>query len=351
LKIEHLTAPSYEELRPFKAPRTDTFPVYDDLPKLLVARREHPDDDIAFVMAVCASYAYGDASTLATMMTRLGLEQNRCLMASVYVDALFLTSVAYVIQSRDGRVVIVCYRGTPPTSAITWLTDFQVEPVTVEIEFPEGVEAPGPYRVHGGFYRNVRSTRYQVMGTLKRAIDGYSVQPGGDKLEHGLEALYLTGHSLGAASAELLATMLVTDPDYAEIRSRLRAVYTYGAPMIGNPNFARACSGYDFLRRNVIRYVYEDDIVPQVPPTECGHFEHFGNELQFTAATGGWHQNPSPRAQIGDLAAMLATPASIVAREFKFTHRFRFKASIADHFPQFYIDTLTPARVRSEFGD
>lgn len=349
MKIEHLTAPSYEELRPLKPPRTDGFPVYQNASELLLSARNHPDPDIAFVMVVCASYAYGDTSTLAMMMTRLGLEQNECFMVSLYVDALFLTSVAYVIQSRDGRVVIVCYRGTPPTSAITWLTDFQVEPVTVRMEFPDDVREPGPYRVHGGFYRNVRSTRYQVIDALRRAIDGRSVRPGGGKLEHGLEALYVTGHSLGGASAELLAAMLCTERAYAEIRSRLRAVYTYGAPMVGSPSFARACDEYDFLRQNVIRYVYEDDIVPQVPPKECGKFEHSGYEVRFTPEDG-W-QHGDPRRQIDDLAAILATPASFLAREFKLTRHLRFKASIADHLPQYYIDKLTPPDVRSEFGD
>jgi hypothetical protein len=28
------------------------------------------------------------------------------------------------------------------------------------------------------------------------------------------------------------------------------------------------------------RYVYANDIVPQVPPTESGRFEHFGREYQ-----------------------------------------------------------------------
>jgi hypothetical protein len=347
VQVQHLTAPSYEQLRPLKPARTDTFPVYPNLLEMLVETGEHPDPGVAFVMAVCSGYAYGDAATLAMMVTRLGLERSHCLMVSVYVDALFLTSVAYVIQSPDGRVAIVCYRGTPPTSAITWLTDLQVEPVTIAMEFPGDSARRGACCVHGGFYRNVRSTRYQVVGALARAIDGHSVQPGGEKLEHGLEALYITGHSLGGASATMLAAMLSTDPAYVEIRSRLRAVYTYGAPMIGNPSFAGACE--DLLGPSAIRYVYEDDIVPQVPPTECGKFAHFGYELQFT--DGDWRHNATPRGQISDLAAMLSTPASILAGEFKFTRHLHFKASIADHFPQFYIDRLTPEGVRSEFGD
>ena len=94
-------------------------PVYPDLVQRLVTTTAVPDDDIRFVLAVCSAYAYGDADTVATMMDRLGLTRNRCRMISEYVDALFLTSAAYLIQSHDGRVSILCYRGTPPTSLIT----------------------------------------------------------------------------------------------------------------------------------------------------------------------------------------------------------------------------------------
>src|SRR5436309_1705469 len=101
-------------------------PVYSDLVERLVTTSGVPDDDIRFVLAVCAAYAYGDVSTVATIMDRLGLTRNRCRMISEYVDALFLTSTAYLIQSHDRRVAILCYRGTPPTDLITWLTDAAV---------------------------------------------------------------------------------------------------------------------------------------------------------------------------------------------------------------------------------
>jgi len=85
-------------------------PVYPDLVERLAAVPAVPDDMVRFVLAVCSSYAYGDAGTVATMMDRLGLTRNRCRMISEYVDALFLTSTACLIQSHDGRVAILCYR-------------------------------------------------------------------------------------------------------------------------------------------------------------------------------------------------------------------------------------------------
>lgn len=147
-------------------------PVCPDLAQRLVATTAVPDDDIRFVLAVCSSYAYGDAATVAAIMDRLGLTGNRCRMISEYVDALFLTSTAYLIQSHDGRVAILCYRGTPPTSVITWLTDLEVEPVKIQVPAPSGM---GVGDVHGGFYRNVRSTRFKIVQLLQDAIDGKSV--------------------------------------------------------------------------------------------------------------------------------------------------------------------------------
>src|SRR5438270_5338812 len=147
-------------------------PVYPDLVDRLAEPAAVPDPAIRFVLAVCSSYAYGDAATVATTMDRLGLTRNRCRMISEYVDALFLTSVAYLIQSYDGRVAILCYRGTPPTSAITWLTDFEVEPATIKVP---ALSANGIGEVHGGFYRNVRSTRFKIAELLREAIAGRSV--------------------------------------------------------------------------------------------------------------------------------------------------------------------------------
>jgi hypothetical protein len=357
MKLDHAEAPSYEKLRPYKPERTDTFPVYPDLVDRLVQADDQPRDDLRFVMAVCSAYAYGEAATVAMIMARLGLQDNTCLMVAEYVDVLFLTSTAYLIQSRDGRVVILCYRGTPPTSAITWLTDLQVDPVMIDMQFPEPLEDSAgfaEYAVHGGFYRNVRSTRYEILDALERAIDGRSVRhEGGGELEHGLEALYITGHSLGGASAAMLASMLLTDTTYKPIVDRLKAVYTYGAPMIGSPGFAQACEGVPFLKERMIRYVYANDIVPQVPPAESGPFEHFGQEYQYKPAgnDGSWHHNKTPRTQMRNLVELLTTPLTVVAKAFTPTRHIPFHASLSDHLPEYYLDALTPAGVRSEFGD
>jgi hypothetical protein len=330
-------------------------PVYPDLGQRLVTTTAVPDPDIRFVLGVCSAYAYGDVDTVATIMDRLGLTRNRCRMISEYVDALFLTSTAYLIQSHDGRVVILCYRGTPPTSAITWLTDFEVEPVTISVPTPSGA---GVGEVHAGFYRNVRSTRFKIVELLQGAIAGRSVLDpaanlGDEPPEAGLEVLYVTGHSLGGASAALLAALCAAEPvKYAAVLQRLRAVYTYGSPMIGNPTFADACNKDAFLGDKVIRHVYANDVVPQLPPSASGSFSHFGQEYRYTppGPKGSWHHSP-PRTQLRNAVELATAPLAVLAKLVRRTQHVPFHASLSDHFPQYYLDALTPDALGSEFGD
>ncbi len=287
-------------------------------------------------------------------------------MISEYVAALF-TSAAYLIQSRDRRVAILCYRGTPPTSAITWLTDFEVEPVTIEIPGPKG--AP-ERRVHGGFYRNVRSTRSRSLSSCSRhstrrrcsgrrttSRTAPRTSPG-----QGLEALYVAGHSLGGASAALLAASLVFEPIMhsavapdtgPKILDRLRAVYTYGSPMVGNPAFADACASSQ-IGPKLMRYVYANDVVPQVPPKAAGSYKHFGPEFRYLppGERGEWHPSARPRQQLRSLSELATAPLAIVAKSIKLTRHIPFHASLATTSRStYYLDALTPEELRSEFGD
>jgi len=354
VEVDGFVAPRYEALRPFKPEKTDEFPVYPNLVETLVATKEHPDKTIRHAMAVCSTYAYGDVSTVATIMARMGLEQNHCLMIHEYVDAMFITSTSFLVQSSDGRAAILCYRGTPVTSLITWLTNLNIEPTHIDVKSPTGSRE---CYVHGGFYRNVRSTRYEILNALKRAIAGRSVALKDDDQDgklNKLEALYITGHSLGGASAALLALLLVTEPAYErDILKRLKAVYTFGAPMLASRELASDCNEHQFLHERVIRYVYDSDVVPQVPPRESGRFAHFGRGYQYKPKGKGdkWVPNDEPKKQLRNLLEIPTSVLSLVTPDITLTRRLHFHSSIRDHLPQYYIQALTPDDVRSEFGD
>jgi Lipase (class 3) len=369
--------PGYTELRPY-GPRTTTgFPVYPDLEEHLLHAVRHPDPVIAHVMATCAAYAYAGAETLSMIMARLGLERNHCRMVSSSVDGMFIRSTAFLVQSASGRAAILCYRGTEPTDLVSWLTDADVLPerMTYRIGDPRAT-------VHAGFYRNVRATRYEVLTGLRRACQGRSVRARlPDETDAtpppmaGLEALYVTGHSLGGAMAAMMAVMLRHERKFSrdgDLTGRLRAVYTFGQPMIGDPRFARACDRDPFLRDTVLRYVHDSDVVPHLPPRTAGPYRHFGREFHYRI--------PHLRHSVLGLSRHLGHPYDTHAGDLREQHRasgqtlsflggFGLAAlafagsrvqplrslpaiySFEDHRPQHYITGLTPPGVQNEFGD
>lgn len=231
----------------------------------------------------------------------MGLPDNACRMVGLYVDPMFISSTAFLVQSSDGRVVILVYRGTEPVNFINWLTDANVHPDKIAIAF----ETP----------------------------------PG-----------YIIGHRLGGAMSALLRVMLMKEPAYASIASKLRAVYTFGQPMIGTPELAAACDGDPDLREKVIRYVYRQDVVPHLPPRDTGRFAHFGREYRYDGSWP-WDRSDRPTPQLGYTAQIVEAPLSAVARQFPLLRNVPFRYSGDDHLPHHYVSALTPPGVPTEFGD
>jgi len=145
------------------------FPAYRDLvPALLAAHvrdRARRDPTVAHVLGTAAGYSYSDTSTVATIMSRLGLEDNACVRITRTVDAMLIFSTAYLVQSRCGRVVILSYRGTESANLGNWLGDADVGSASVMLD-------GDPLAVHAGFYRNLRATQVEVFTELERAIRG-----------------------------------------------------------------------------------------------------------------------------------------------------------------------------------
>lgn len=296
-------------------------------------------------LAVCAGYAYASPDVLTMMLARMGMAGNRCRAVTMEVDPMFIRSTANVVQSGDGRVVIVSYRGTEPMSLINWLTDADVYPEQVQLPFPG---SDGHFWVHAGFYRNVRATRFEVLRALQRAAGGQSVLEGDQPCPHPMQVLYLAGHSLGGAMAALLGIMLHTDPAFAGLAERLRAVVTFGQPMVGSPDLAEACQAEEFFASSVVRHVFQDDVVPHLPPRDSGDFAHFGIQRQFRDSR--WVITEST-PQMPYLIGLLEMPLSYLSRRIEVLRRLPFHYSLDEHLPHHYIAALTPKTVPSEFGD
>ncbi|MFF1378214.1 lipase family protein [Streptomyces sp. NPDC058308] len=416
--------PSFAELRPYKSAtegepgRRTVFPVHADLVDLLAADKGPPRTagPVPHTMATCAAYAYagfgneGDPETVAMIMSRLGLEENRCRVFEQRVDAMYIASAAYLIQDKDRRVVILCYRGTQPEDIISILTDADVRPETLAMEL-----AGERHQVHAGFYRNMRATRHLIMQALARAARGESVDPREKGVRgDGMEALYITGHSLGGAMAALMGVALVHEPRYAEIAERLRAVYTFGQPLLGGPGFADACTrarndrDEHVLRDRLLRYIFDRDVVPALPPRPVGPYAPFGREFHYRrprgtaegalafaaetaidavslpgdlmrgqlrrmagrraraagrsltalargARTGGWSEVRDPGLhypQMDSLAGLaVVAPLAFFATRLALTRSIPFTYSFEDHGPGHYVNALAPPGVLSEYGD
>ena len=169
-----------------------------------------------------------------------------------------------------------------------------------------------------------------------------------------MQALYVTGHSLGAAMAALAGVWLTQDEVYRGLFApALRGVYTYEQPMLGNPPFAKACERDEFLDQSVFRHVYEHDIVPRLPPTATGRFEHFGHELRTAKVNDRLVWQPSEEAvkQVQDivLSTVVIPVLAFAGKQLEKVRTLPFPYSWYDHLPTFYIEASTPRGVRSEF--
>jgi hypothetical protein len=291
---------------------------------------------VAHVLGTCAGYAYGDIGTVATMMARLGLEENACVRITQTVDAMLIFSTAYLVQSRCGRVVVLCYRGTEPANLGNWLGDADVGSDAMTF----GAET---VPVHSGFLRNVRATRWAVLKELGLALEARSLHDPDRRLEHPLQALYVTGHSLGGAMAVLFALALAGTAELGALSERLRAVYTFGQPMAAGPPLPGAARA---LGPKVFRHVTGRDLIPALPPARWGTFAHFGEEFRYS--DGAWERAEKATAQLANLREI---PRSLLAFFASPKRRRAARYALAEHGPHHYLSALRPKGRVTEFGD
>ncbi|MEK3734431.1 MULTISPECIES: lipase family protein [Paenibacillus] len=139
----------------------------------------------------------------------------------------------YIIQSD--QEIIIAFRGT--SSAPNWIADV----IASQRKFKYVQEN---VLTHAGFTGIYNSARKQIKSALRRLSK--------DK------ALFITGHSLGAALAVLCAV------DVAANTARVPVLFTYGSPRIGDPAFAQAFKRYV---PNSYRIASTFDPVTYAPPS------------------------------------------------------------------------------------
>jgi hypothetical protein len=158
-----------------------------------------------------------------------------------------------------------------------------------------------------------------------------------------LEALYLTGHSLGGAMALLLALRLSGDPAHRQISSKLRAVYTFGQPLALAGPLPKAVAA---VAPRVFRHVTAGDPIPALPPSLWGAFQHVGHEYRY--ADGEWQHADAPTKQMESLREVPRSLLAFLARE---KDRASFRYTMGAHGAHQYLAALRPRDRVTEYGD
>lgn len=149
--------------------------------------------------------------------------------------------------------IVIAFRGS--SSLPDWLTNFNV------------FTNPSPLasgRVHQGFQNALFPTLVKILSNVQR------LDP------HRQKDIWVTGHSLGGALAVLLVAMLIEDGVH------VRGLYTFGAPRVGDRDFAETFNE-KFIRTMkgvAYRVVNEGDLIPHLLP-EFLNFRHTQNRMLF----------------------------------------------------------------------
>ncbi|WP_225442681.1 lipase family protein [Paenibacillus lycopersici] len=139
----------------------------------------------------------------------------------------------FVLESERG--VILAFRGT--ISPTDWITDMMAQQTAFK---PLGKGC----MTHRGFTEVYMSARDAIFKLLNQTAKG--------------KPLFVTGHSLGGALATLASADIAVNRPPASL-----ITYTFGAPRVGDPGFARS---YNAAVPVTYRVQNEFDVVPHLPP-------------------------------------------------------------------------------------
>ncbi|XP_038896694.1 triacylglycerol lipase OBL1-like [Benincasa hispida] len=190
------------------------------------------------------------------------------------------TTHAFMFEntSKDPKVTVVAFRGTSVLEPSDWTVDFNFSWSKLE----------GVGNIHAGFMqalgfqdlagwpKDLLQPKHQyAYYTLRQKLK--DIAKANDNAE-----FIITGHSLGGALATLFVTLLAHHNE-TTILHKIRAVYTYGQPRVGNQEFAQfmvdTVERYGF---KYYRYVYSFDLVPRVPfDSVVFKYKHFGGCVYF----------------------------------------------------------------------
>ncbi len=199
----------------------------------------------SFVAASIAPYAIGSSTPVENYPGAdwIGMIDSQVFEAGPEkIDACLICETAtHIIFSV--RATVLFSRLFDVQLFTDWLNDLRVDPIT----------APGfSGQLHKGFYQSM--VNLEAAGALQ------AVQ---DRVEASHKPLVICGYSKGAGVAPIVAMRL--QQSGFDMR-QLAAVVLFEPPRAGDRFFADA---YEVaLGEKTIRYAYQDDLVPHLPPSQ-----------------------------------------------------------------------------------
>lgn len=186
----------------------------------------------------------------------------------VYNDSMLVRGFVGYDSQRDQ--IVLSYRGTE--NIVNWLEDFDFKLIPYTRH-----DCGSECKVHQGFYNTYEFMANTLLPATKALMAA-----------HPSASFLITGHSLGAAQAQLCLIDIMA----LVAGTRPIAMYNFGEPRIGNPTFADWAIGLvnQHSSNTVYRLVNDNDPVPMVPLKSQG-FQHYPREfiwLSPTLPAPGW---------------------------------------------------------------
>ncbi|XP_022958314.1 phospholipase A1-Ibeta2, chloroplastic-like [Cucurbita moschata] len=193
------------------------------------------------------------------------------------------------IARMGRRDIVIALRGT--ATCLEWAENFRA--YQIKIPADNNTTTDEDSKVECGFlslYKtagaHVKSLSESVLEEIKRLTELYR----GETL-----SITVTGHSLGAALAVLMADEIsVCSPEIPPV-----AVFSFGGPRVGNKSFANRIESRNV---KVLRIVNSQDVITQVPPVT---YSHVGTELRVDTKMSPYLKPNADVACCHDLEAYL----------------------------------------------
>jgi hypothetical protein len=145
-------------------------------------------------------------------------------------------------RHADLPIVVVAFRGTEPNA----LKDIVIDAMAWKTALAQEGWAEGWGKVHAGFMQAFRSISAKIDPLTHKSTEVMLLEKlqeieGGTETECTMEhpCLWITGHSLGGALATLFASRVLSEIERGK-HYKLRGIYTFGSPRVGNEAFSRS---------------------------------------------------------------------------------------------------------------